>query len=327
MMEDHPVNGLSPLSIRRAQLLIVDDNPINIGLLNSILIADYDVFMAACGREALEMCRNAPPDLVLLDVMMPDIDGLEVCRQLKHHPETAEIPVIFVTAGCTPADEDACWDAGCVDFVTKPINPATLLNRVRAHLKLKFHVDALKAMAFVDGLTGIPNRRFFDEILDAEWRRSARGGTCLSLLMIDVDFFKHYNDRYGHLVGDDCLRRIASLLRGQLNRPFDVVARYGGEEFACLLPGNDQRGALAFAELLERSIRTAGIEHLDLGLNDVVTVSVGVAVAHPTRDTSYVSLVQRADAALYRAKHLGRGRAYLDVSGDLQLEGGERKVG
>ena len=209
MIEGHLVPGIHQLCARRAQLLIVDDNAINISLINSILTTEYDVFMATSGREALEMCRNAPPDLVLLDVMMPDIDGLEVCRQLKQHPKTSEIPIIFVTAGYTATDEETCWSAGCVDFVTKPVNSATLLNRIRAHLKLKFHVDALKAMVFIDGLTGISNRRFFDERLDAEWRRCARSGSCLALLMIDVDFFKHYNDRYGHLAGDDCLKSIA----------------------------------------------------------------------------------------------------------------------
>ncbi|MET3134181.1 diguanylate cyclase (GGDEF)-like protein [Oxalobacteraceae bacterium GrIS 1.11] len=296
---------------RRGRVLVVDDQPINIHLIHQILSKEHTVFAATSGEQALAFCQESPPDLVLLDVVMDGMDGLEVCRRLKNDPDTKAIPVVFVTGGFQVEDENACWEAGGVDFVNKPINPLTLRNRVHAHLQLKFQADALRALAFIDGLSGIANRRYFDESLDSEWRRCNRSGKPLALLMIDVDFFKRYNDRYGHQAGDDCLKRIVAALKAGASRPYDLVARYGGEEFACLLPETDAAGALAMAQKLELAIRALRIEHLDSDVDTVATISAGVAVLRPERDGNGASLVLRADAALYRAKAMGRGRACL----------------
>ncbi|NRR31376.1 diguanylate cyclase [Oxalobacteraceae bacterium] len=300
---------------RHGRILVVDDQPVNIHALHQILAKEYEVLVATSGEQALELCRKAMPDLVLLDVMMPGMDGLEVCRQLKQHPDTNGISVIFVTAGSLPDEENACWIAGGNDFVNKPVNPLTLRNRVQAHLQFKFQVDALRAMAFADGLTGIANRRYLNEQLDIELRRCGRSRFPLGLLMIDVDFFKKYNDRYGHQAGDDCLKRVASAMAAEMNRPSDLAARYGGEEFVCLLPETDSEGALLIAKRIEAAVRALRIEHLDSAVDSVVTISVGVASIQPERDSSAEALIQRADTALYRAKQMGRGRACLAEEG------------
>ncbi len=315
MTHTPPLLDIAPnydLSQRRGRLLVVDDQPTNIQAIYQIFASAHDVFMATSGQQALDFCRRTPPDLVLLDVEMSGMDGLEVCRLLKSGAETRDIPVIFVTANSHSDNENACWDAGGVDFVNKPVNPTTLRNRVRAHLTLKFQVDLLREMAFVDGLTGVANRRLFDERLESEWRRCSRGRHPLSVIMIDIDYFKRYNDHYGHQIGDDCLRLVANALKSRIRRPYDLLARYGGEEFICLLPETDLDGATAMAEVLLAEVRALKIEHLHGGAEQVVTVSLGVgcetfsvhSMDHGTTET----LIQRADAKLYHAKRAGRGQ-------------------
>lgn len=299
----------------RARLLVVDDQPINIRALHEVFSADHDVFMATSGEQALAFCRETPPDLVLLDVVMPQMDGLEVCRALKLDPETASIPVIFVTSLDDPQGEAACWDAGGVDFITKPINAQTVRNRVRAHLTLKQQSDLLRRMAWIDGLTGVANRRQFDERLGREWQRCRRGGRPLSVAIIDIDFFKSYNDTYGHLAGDDCLRRVAATIAQCLTRPGDLVARTGGEEFTCLLPEVDLTGARVVAERIERSVRALDIRH-SANESGSVTISIGIACAAPGTDETVEDLQARADRGLYRAKGKGRGQVCSDADDD-----------
>ena len=210
----------------RPRLLVVDDQPTNIQVLYQIFQADHEVFMARDGEQALAFCRNnPPPDLVLLDVVMPEMDGIEVCRQLKADPVLADIPVIFVTACSEPADETRALESGGVDFITKPVNPAVVRARVKTHLTLKAQGDVLRSLVFVDGLTGVANRRRFDEALQIEWRRCQRKGAPLALLMMDIDHFKRYNDRYGHQTGDACLQQVAATLKAGLQRGHDLVAR------------------------------------------------------------------------------------------------------
>ncbi|WP_332852321.1 diguanylate cyclase domain-containing protein [Duganella sp. S19_KUP01_CR8] len=301
---------------RHGKVLLVDDQQANLRLMHQILAGDYELFVATSGVQALELCERGAPDLVLLDVVMPGLDGLEVCRRLKQHPDTRGIAVIFVTAGTTPEEENACWAAGGADFVTKPVNPLTLRHRVRAHLQLKQYVDTLHALAFVDGLTGIANRRHLNERLEVEWRRCLRSGMPLAVLMIDVDFFKRYNDRYGHQAGDDCLKRVAGALSSAMQRAGDLAGRYGGEEFLCLLPETDVAATRALAERVELAVRALAIEHLDSATAPVVTISVGAAVVHPGPDQAPATLLQRADAALYKAKQLGRGQAFVSDEQD-----------
>lgn len=308
---------LSPydISARRARLLVVDDQPINIQAIHQIFGGTHDVFMATKGEQALEFCNKTPPDLVLLDVVMPDMDGLEVCRRLKSQADTRDIPVLFVTGHGQPEQEDACWEAGCVDFINKPFNPTTLRSRVRAHLLLKFQAELLRGMAFADGLTGVGNRRSFDERFDLEWRRCRRIGAPLALIMVDVDFFKLYNDHYGHQAGDDCLRAAAGKLKGALKRPQDMVARYGGEEFVCLLPETHHAGATAIAHALELAVRGLQIAHAGSSVAPVVTISLGVGTAMPGNPPDAQTLLLFADKQLYRAKEEGRGRVCGDTIG------------
>ena len=302
---------------RRPRLLVVDDQPANVQTLYQALAGDYQVFMATGGEQALKVAHEKLPDLVLLDVVMPGMDGYEVCRRLRADTATADIPVIFVTAHSGADDEARGLDAGAVDFIAKPIHPAIVRARVRTHLTLKQQSDLLRQMAFIDGLTGVFNRRYFDEHLQQEWARSARNGTPLALILADIDAFKKYNDRYGHQAGDDCLRRVAHALALGLNRPADMVARYGGEEFACILPETDVAGAYELAQRLGDLVRALAIEHADGPAGHVVTISLGVAGrgAHPPGVSlgAESELVAAADRQLYRAKHEGRARVCAEL--------------
>ncbi|RXR06089.1 diguanylate cyclase domain-containing protein [Pseudoxanthomonas composti] len=293
-----------------SRILVVDDQPLNIHAMHRVFRNEHEICMATSGPQALEFCRATPPDLILMDVLMPGMNGLEVCRALKDDPATEHIPVIFVTGLSTQDEENRCWEVGCVDFITKPVNITTMRNRVRAHLLLKQQSDLLRQTAWLDGLTGLANRRQFDERLEKEWLRCQRAGCAMSLLVIDIDHFKRYNDRYGHLAGDDTLRRVAEAVRGAARRPGDLPVRLGGEEFVLMLPEIEREGARVVAERLEADIRALQIAHAD-GEGGVVTVSVGYATGHPSREDQAraESLVGRADVALYAAKTAGRARA------------------
>jgi len=303
---------LSALLGRRGQppcLLVVDDQPVNIQALYRIFAPDHRILMATSGAKALTLCKEDRPDLVLLDVVMPEMDGHEVCARLKADEATRDIPVIFVTSHTDAAEETRGLEVGAVDFIAKPVNPAVVRARVKTHLTLKAHADLLRQMVFIDGLTGVANRRCFDERLATEWRRAARSTSPLALAMLDVDHFKRFNDHYGHQVGDECLRRIAVALEASLRRPADLVARYGGEEFACILPETDLDGALVVAGAIERCVRALQIEHATSDVAGVVTISIGVAVGVAARDAGPERLLALADAQLYRAKVGGRARA------------------
>jgi diguanylate cyclase (GGDEF)-like protein len=303
-----PVQLIHDLGGRRARLLVVDDQPINVRVIRRIFADQHDVFMACNGEDALNACAKVIPDLVLLDVEMPGMDGLEVCRRMKDSNQTHDIPVIFVTARQAPEEETICWEVGCVDFICKPYNAVTLYNRVSAHLKLKFQSDQLREIAFTDGLTGVAIRRHLDERLVLEWRRGLRNEQALSALMVDVDFFKRYNDAYGHQQGDQCLRMVAQALKAGLNRPADLVARYGGEEFVCILPETERAGAAEVAARLEAAVRALSLPHGASDAATVVTISIGCASVLPATLEGENALIQEADAQLYCAKRAGRGR-------------------
>lgn len=306
-----PPSQLAPLLVlpERPRLLIVDDQPINIQTLYRIFQSDHEIFMATDGQQALSLCWNGvPPDLILLDIVMPGLDGLTVCRQLKTNPLTSDIPVIFVTAQTDPNDETRALEAGGVDFITKPVNPAVVRARVKTHLTLKFQNDLLRVLAFIDGLTGLANRRRFDETLQLEWRRCRRNDSPLALLMIDIDHFKLYNDRYGHQAGDSCLQAVAATLKAAFGRAQDLVARYGGEEFVCLLPECDHAAAKPKADALVQAVAALGLPHESSPTAATLTISLGIAVIIPNVSRSPEDLVMAADAALYQAKQQGRNQ-------------------
>jgi diguanylate cyclase (GGDEF)-like protein len=302
--------SLTPLvetPARQARLLVVDDQPINIQVMNQIFIGQYQVFMATSGQQALDFCRRTPPDLILLDIVMAGMDGLEVCSALKADPATQDIPVIFVTAHTDAAQETRGFEAGAVDFISKPVNPSVVRARVKTQLTLKFQSDLLRQLVFLDGLTGVFNRRYFDQQLNIELARAQRAQAPLAVIMIDVDYFKKFNDRYGHQAGDDCLRRVAQTLKEGLRRPADLVARYGGEEFVCILPETSFDDAMSIAHELEVGVRQQAIPHEESSTAAVVTVSLGVAgrASHASADAS--ALLALADSQLYLAKGNGRG--------------------
>ncbi len=291
-------------------ILIVDDTPTNIQVLAEALRADYRVKVAGGGKVALDIiAKQGPPDLILLDVMMPDMDGYEICRRLKQNPATQNVPVIFVTARSDTLDEELGLRLGAVDYIAKPFHLPIVMARVRNHIALKIKTDLLEAHALLDGLTNIPNRRRFDQQLDIEWKRGLRSGEPLSLLMLDIDHFKAYNDNHGHGAGDDCLRKIAAALAATAVRPGDLVARYGGEEFVVLLPDTDEDGALQIAERLRSHVETLQIPHGHSATAACVTLSVGLASAVPLSNLSNnspASLLDKADKMLYRSKQAGR---------------------
>jgi diguanylate cyclase (GGDEF)-like protein len=310
MLNVEPAMAHLPLARpNRPKLLVVDDQPINIQVLYQAFAADCQVFMATTGAQALQVCRDKQPDLVLLDVVMPGMDGFEVCRQLKADDTLRHIPVIFVTAHDDAEQETMGLDLGAVDFIAKPVNPKVVQARVKTQLTLKFQADLLRQLVFLDGLTGVYNRRYFDQQLALEWARSARTGTPLSIIMLDVDFFKRYNDFYGHLAGDDCLKQVAATLRSNLRRPADLVARYGGEEFACILPETAFDDAMELAKQLEKHVRALDIAHACSDVASVVTVSLGVAAREGAAGGSPSELLGLADAQLYLAKSSGRARS------------------
>ena len=296
-------------SARRGKLLVVDDQPVHLQVLHRALSTEHQMFVATSGEQALKVAREQRPDLVLLDVVMPGMDGFEVLHQFKTDAELADTPVIFVTAHGGDDIETQCLQAGAVDFISKPINPSVVRARVKTHLTLKFQSDLLRNMAFLDGLTGVSNRRQFDDRLLVEWGRAQRHGTALTLVLLDVDAFKPFNDHYGHQAGDDCLRQIASVLKAELRRPADFVARYGGEEFVCLLPDTAFDDGLAMAHRMLMAVKRLAIPHHFSDAAPVVTASLGVATREgPGLESRANYLLALADAQLYMAKRAGRAQ-------------------
>lgn len=291
------------------RILIVDDVPDNIRVLSSMLAGDgIEISTATSGRRALKIAERYPPDLVLLDIMMPEMDGYEVCRAMKSEPLLRGVPIIFITALADPESEIKGLELGAVDYITKPFNEAIVKLRVKAHLEIKLQREILDNLSRLDGLTGVPNRRAFDERLDVEWRRAARAGEALGLLMIDVDYFKSYNDANGHLAGDDCLSKIAMALYGAVSRAGDFVARFGGEEFAVLLPATNRLELRHVAEGMRLAVEKSAIPHDASPISSWVTVSVGGTSIQPTPESDPKSLLELADRQLYAAKQAGRNR-------------------
>ena len=299
------------MNAKQSTILIIDDNDINIELLRCLLEHDYSIFTASGGVEGLELAKNELPDLILLDVSMPEMDGYMVCEALKENVYTRNIPVIFVTAMDDMEDEARGLELGAIDYITKPFSPQIVKARVRNHLELKLFRDRLMKMSMVDGLTAIANRRQFDKEIEQQWQRSVRKQSPIAVLMLDIDFFKQYNDEYGHLKGDDCLKQVANVLSLEMKRPTDLVARYGGEEFVCVLPETDAQGAKCVADNIIASINKAGIEHRGSTIAKHLTLSVGLVDTKPDLDTQLVDFLSRADKALYQAKVAGRNRYFV----------------
>ena len=297
--------------LSQKKVLIVDDEKLNRDILIGLLKPLYTVMVAKNGTQTLKAATRSDtrPDLILLDIMMPGMNGFEVCRRLKEDEVTCNIPVIFVTAMGTTQDESKGLALGAVDYITKPISASIVQARVKTHLLLKHNSDLLRQMASVDALTGIANRRAYDTGLGHEWQRMQRNSESMAIIMMDLDFFKQYNDYYGHTEGDDCLQQVASVLAGVVQRAGDMVTRYGGEEFCALLPDTDQTGAEKLAENFRAAVEALQLPHVRSQVSSVVTISVGVAAAVPACPLSSPRDLQvMADTKLYQAKKEGRNR-------------------
>ena len=289
-------------------ILIVDDDLINIEILNAVLEDEYDIIFATKGKQAIDLAKKYQPDLILLDVIMPEMDGYAVCEYLKADNKTSCIPVIFITGLSDMDAEIKGLQVGAIDYVAKPINPPIVQMRVRNHIELQRARKSLKHLSITDALTDLANRRHFDEVLQNEFNRLSRLHHPLSLVMLDVDFFKKFNDGYGHLIGDNCLKQVAYTIRGSLQRPADFAARYGGEEFSCILPNTDSKGAAAIAEKIRTNIEQLDIPHRNSPIADHVTVSLGVFTVYTYSRTCPSEIVAKADQQLYRAKETGRNK-------------------
>jgi len=296
---------------QKPRILIIDDQPLEIRLLAESLKDRYEIILATDGQAGLKRALSVPaPDLILLDVVMRGLSGLDVCRRLTADPATRNIPVIFISSLSGDEDETQGLEAGAVDFINKPFRLPVVLARIRTHLELKRRGDVLESLSYLDGLTGIPNRRRFDNSLEIEWRRAGRTGRPVSLILADVDWFKRYNDAYGHIAGDACLKQVAQVLAGHARRPSDLVARLGGEEFGVLLPETDEEGARLLAEVMLLAVSDMAIDHEGSSLGRV-TVSLGVATCVPWPGLSELQLLSVADQMLYAAKGGGRNRVML----------------
>lgn len=295
--------------IERSKIVIIDDEPRFVHSLEKLFERQYEISYTLDSTNAAELVMREHPHLVLLNLTMPKKDGYQVLKELKQREEISDTPVIVVTGLHETIDETKSLRMGAVDYITKPYNPDILKARIDTHIELKRQRDFFRLLSFQDYLTNIPNRRGFNEIIEREHKRCRRNRTVLSLLMIDVDFFKSYNDLYGHLAGDKCLQLIVETMAQQLRRPSDQLTRFGGEEFACVLPETDLKGATVIAESLHRSISDLHITHAN-GIDKQVSVSIGIASSHPDQGDEVETLLLEADQCLYKAKMAGRNRIY-----------------
>ncbi len=289
-------------------ILIIDDSVIAVRLLSGMIREQASTIFALNGRDGINLARERHPSLILLDVQMQSMDGYAVCREIKADPELKDIAIIFVTGSADSVSEVAALEAGAADFIVKPLNQAVVQARVRTQLQLQGALRALARLARIDVLTGLYNRRYFDEQIEREMARHRRQQLPMALAFIDIDCFKAYNDHYGHLGGDHCLAGIARLIESATHRPGEIVARFGGEEFVVILPYTDLPAAIGYAGHLCQVVRDAAIPHAASSVGPHVTVSIGVVAAVPLATMGARHMLARADMALYSAKSAGRDR-------------------
>lgn len=319
-------------------ILIVDDEQNVLTALHEFLAGEgyADIQCLQSGVEALDFlglqskpAKYVSVDLILLDIVLNDMDGKELCKRIKREPVYKFVPVIMLTGIDKMTSLGESFHCGAVDYIVKPPNNIDLLSRIQAHLRLKIEMDhrvqrefelleearelrsaniLLSEISYVDGLTNIKNRRYFDEMYVREWRRAQRQSEFISLLMVDIDNFKSFNDSHGHQAGDTVLKRVAETLFASVHRSTDFVARYGGEEFVAVLPNTKSDGALVVAERMRQAIVALNISHATSSVAGILTVSIGVAATVPTTEDQLQQLVSHADEALYAAKDKGRNR-------------------
>jgi diguanylate cyclase (GGDEF)-like protein len=288
-------------------ILIVDDENANLKVLTHILGSEYTIFTATSGASSIEKAREFAPDLILLDILMPEMDGYAVLREIKKDKDIQKIPVIFITGLDSEEDEEKGLALEAADYITKPFSSAIVKLRVRNQIQIINQIRTIERLSMIDQLTNIPNRRSFDIRLNMEWKQAIREQTPISLLIMDLDKFKDLNDTYGHQQGDIVLQRVVDIFPQSFRRPGDFAARWGGEEFVVLLPNTPLEGALEIAEKIRSDIENMQIPAAD-GSQMRTTLSIGVNSLIPANETSIDTFVSKADKALYSAKEAGRNR-------------------
>jgi len=323
------MTGMDVLA-RSAQILIVDDEKtLRLMLSRAMQKEGYQVVEMGSGEQCLTFCQQQLPDIILLDAILPGIDGFTCCAKLQNAFGDRCPPILMITSLNDQNSVDLAFEVGAIDYVTKPIHWAVLRQRVRRILQASWTLAALhqkmeherllmeqleaanrelSRLASVDSLTQLANRRCFDQFLLQEWQRLLREQAPLSLILLDIDCFKSYNDTYGHQSGDTCLKQVASLINRTIKRPADLAARYGGEEFAIILPRTSVKGAIFIAREIQVEMRAVAIAHSASSVSDLVTISCGIASIVPVPGSSSDELIARADQALYQAKLEGRDR-------------------
>ena len=303
------------MEFKKATILVVDDMTTTLLLLHDLLKDTYEVKIAKSGTKALEILESPNDiDLILLDIEMPDINGYDVCKRIKNNETIKNIPIIFITGRTSQEDEEYGLNLGAIDYITKPFNKAIVKLRIKNYLDLKIKNDMLEKLSMYDGLTNIKNRRYFDETFEKTFSEIKRDKKSLAVLMIDIDFFKPYNDNYGHGQGDETLRKVAKALEKTIKRASDFVARYGGEEFVILLKDINKDGVEAVANNLLNAVRELKITHEFSKIENYVTVSIGVSYYNSSSDITKLELLLKADETLYNVKNSGRNNfAILEV--------------
>ena len=303
------------MEFKKPTILVVDDMTTTLLLIHDLLKDTYEVKIAKSGTKALEILESPNDiDLILLDIEMPDINGYDVCKRIKNNETIKNIPIIFITGRTSQEDEEYGLNLGAIDYITKPFNKAIVKLRIKNYLDLKIKNDMLEKLSMYDGLTNIRNRRFFDETFEKTFSEIKRDKKSLAVLMIDIDFFKPYNDNYGHGQGDETLRKVAKALEKTIKRPTDFVARYGGEEFVILLKDINKDGVEAVANNLLNAVRELKITHEFSKIENYVTISIGASFYNSNSDITKLELLLKADETLYNVKNSGRNNfAILEV--------------
>lgn len=306
-MLDIAASTVAKKKISQARVLVLDDDQSSCLILADFLSQFCHVDYVTAMTDIHQELERYQPDLILLDIFFGRHSGIEICQTLKQSALYADIPVIFITAAIEQQELEECWAAGCVDFITKPFSFTTLTNRVKVHLVLRFQAQMLKEKSYKDALTGLYNRAYLNHVFPLHYAQCQRQGAPLTLLLLDIDWFKRYNDHYGHVQGDDCIVAVAEAIVSQTRRPLDMVFRYGGEEFLCLLPNTDSKGAKIIAQHILAKVRMLEIPHQQSKFA-MVTASVGAFTCHSKEAQELTELVELADQALYRAKANGRNQ-------------------
>lgn len=303
------------------KILIIDDSILQAQALKSILEADYEITYSRRGREGIELAAEWEPELILLDVIMPDLDGFEVLRKLKERAQTKDIPIIMITSLSDIGNEQKGLMMGAVDYITKPFYPLIVKARVHTHIELYRYQKLIKEQALIDELTQIPNRRSYEERSRMEWNRALRTQSPISIVLLDIDKFKLYNDTFGHPAGDEVLIQVAKALCSNLKRASDFIGRYGGEEFVLIIPENDADTAFSLAKQVRQSVENLKIPFLPEENMPYVTISAGGVTVNPRKQEKYETYLKIADVMLYDAKKLGRNRVvWSSGSGKQWLE-------